>query len=92
MVGMPDEKLGERMCAYVTPVPGDTVSLEDLCDHLASVGVAKYKYPERIEIIEAIPRNPVGKILKKKSEGRDGGLIPWPVRRQPRRPVVNQCF
>ncbi len=65
VVGMPDEKLGERMCAYVTPVPGDTVSLEDLCDHLASVGVAKYKYPERIEIIEAIPRNPVGKILKK---------------------------
>ncbi len=65
VVGMPDEKLGERMCAYVTPVPGDTVTLEDLCDHLASVGVAKYKYPERIEIIEAIPRNPVGKILKK---------------------------
>ena len=65
VVGMPDDKLGERMCAYVTPVPGDTVSLEDLCDHLASVGVAKYKYPERIEIIEAIPRNPVGKILKK---------------------------
>jgi acyl-CoA synthetase (AMP-forming)/AMP-acid ligase II len=65
VVGMPDDKLGERMCAYVTPVPGESVTLEDLCDHLASVGVAKYKYPERIEIIEAIPRNPVGKILKK---------------------------
>lgn len=65
VVGMPDEKLGERMCAYVTPVAGETVELADLVDHLASVGVAKYKYPERIEIRDAIPRNPVGKILKK---------------------------
>lgn len=65
VVGMPDEKLGERMCAYVVPAPGQGVTLEDLTDLLEQKGVARYKHPERLEIIETIPRNPVGKILKK---------------------------
>ena len=62
---MPDEKLGERMCAYVVPAPDQTVTLEDLTGLLAQKGVARYKYPERLETCEQIPRNPVGKVLKK---------------------------
>ena len=65
VVGFPDEKLGERMCAYVTPVPDVSVHLEDLVGFLEEKGVAKYKHPERLELIDAIPRNPVGKVLKK---------------------------
>ncbi|MFH0998532.1 MAG: class I adenylate-forming enzyme family protein [Pseudomonadota bacterium] len=65
VVGMLDEKLGERMCAYIVPMKSKTVTLEDLTILLTEKGVAKYKHPERIEIVEAIPRNPVGKILKK---------------------------
>ena len=65
VVGMPDEKLGERSCAYVVPAAGETVRLEDLTALLTEKGVARYKHPERIEIIDRIPRNPVGKILKK---------------------------
>ncbi|BBO69753.1 2,3-dihydroxybenzoate-AMP ligase [Desulfosarcina alkanivorans] len=65
VVGMPDEKLGERMCAYVVPVPGQTVTFDELVCLLNEKGVARYKHPERLEYLEQIPRNPVGKILKK---------------------------
>ncbi len=65
VVGMPDEKLGERMCAYIVTKTDDTVELKDLAELLEAKGVARYKHPERIETIDLIPRNPVGKILKK---------------------------
>lgn len=65
VVGMPDEKLGERMCVYVVPAPEQTVTLEDLTGLLTEEGVARYKHPEHLEICSQIPRNPVGKILKK---------------------------
>ena len=64
-VGMPDENLGERTCVYVVPKPGQTVTLESLTAYMRDQGVATYKLPERLEVVEAIPRNPVGKILKK---------------------------
>ncbi|MGQ9485154.1 MAG: hypothetical protein ACUVSA_09335 [Desulfosoma sp.] len=47
------------------PKPGQTVTLEDLTGYMKDQGVATYKLPERLELVEAIPRNPVGKILKK---------------------------
>lgn len=65
VVGMPDEKLGERMCAYVVPSPGQDVTLEELTGLLNEKGIARYKHPEKLEVCEQIPRNPVGKILKK---------------------------
>lgn len=65
VVGMPDEKLGERMCAYVLPAPDQSVTLEDLKGLLTEKGVARYKHPERLEVCDQIPRNPVGKVLKK---------------------------
>lgn len=64
-VGMPDENLGERTCVYVVPKPGQTVTLESLTAYMREQGVATYKLPERLEVVEVIPRNPVGKILKK---------------------------
>ncbi|MEJ5366221.1 MAG: AMP-binding protein [Desulfosoma sp.] len=64
-VGMPDENLGERTCVYVVPKPGQTVTMESITAYMREQGVATYKLPERLEVVEAIPRNPVGKILKK---------------------------
>jgi non-ribosomal peptide synthetase component E (peptide arylation enzyme) len=64
VVSIPDERLGEKMCAYIVPNPGKNVVLADLTELLEEKGVAKYKWPERIEITDAIPRNPVGKIVK----------------------------
>jgi non-ribosomal peptide synthetase component E (peptide arylation enzyme) len=64
-VGMSDQDLGERTCVYAVPKPGQTLTLEGIVAFMKEVGVAVYKLPEHLEIVEAIPRNPVGKILKK---------------------------
>lgn len=64
VVGMPDERLGEKCCAYVEPKSGETMSLEDVQAFMAAAGVAKYKWPERVETIDQLPRTPTGKVLK----------------------------
>ncbi|WDP93297.1 MAG: acyl--CoA ligase [Desulfobacter sp.] len=65
VVGMPDDKMGEKMCVYAVPAEGADLTLEDLVRFLEAQGVARYKHPERLELLEMIPRNPVGKVLKK---------------------------
>jgi acyl-CoA synthetase (AMP-forming)/AMP-acid ligase II len=74
LVGMPDPVLGERLCAFVAPrVPGDEPTLDSLLDLLRTAEVARFKWPERLEIVPALPRNPVGKILKRELRRR---LVP----------------
>lgn len=63
-VAMPDHTLGERTCVYVVPAPEETITLEEASSFMKEQGIAVYKLPERLEIVDAIPRNPVGKILK----------------------------
>jgi 2,3-dihydroxybenzoate-AMP ligase len=65
VVAMPDAVLGERVCAYVIPRSGVELSLESITRHLAEHGVAKYKWPERLEFIDRWPLTAVGKIDKK---------------------------
>ncbi|MVU80928.1 AMP-binding protein [Nocardia sp. ET3-3] len=65
VVGYPDPVLGEKCCAVVVPAPGASVTLADLVAHLRSREVASFKLPERLEITDALPRNPVGKILRR---------------------------
>jgi non-ribosomal peptide synthetase component E (peptide arylation enzyme) len=65
-VGYPDQRLGERMCAFVTLVPEAAVpTLEELVAFLEADGLARIKVPERLEVIDAMPLNPAGKILKR---------------------------
>lgn len=66
VIGYPDERLGERACAVVAPKSGETVTLEEIVDYLKSKDVAVYKLPERLMIVAALPRNPVGKVLKRR--------------------------
>ena len=65
VVGMPDPILGERVCAYVV-LRRDSVapSVQELGGHLEKFGMAKFKWPERIETIEALPLTKVGKLDK----------------------------
>jgi acyl-CoA synthetase (AMP-forming)/AMP-acid ligase II len=63
-VALPDEVMGERTCVFVVPRPGQTVDLAELVSFMKDKDMAVYKLPERLEIIDRIPRNPVGKILK----------------------------
>ncbi len=63
-VPMPDPVLGERMCAFVIPQPGMTPSLEDIVRFLLDKGIAKYKLPERLELVDNFPLSNVGKVSK----------------------------
>ncbi|MFF5209491.1 class I adenylate-forming enzyme family protein [Streptosporangium sp. NPDC000396] len=65
VVGYADEVLGERVCAVVAPRPGLAVDLASVVDFLREKGIASYKLPERLEVVAALPRNPLGKILKR---------------------------
>lgn len=66
LVAMPDEVLGERACAYLIVEPGhEPPTVATLGDHLLGCGLAKYKLPERIEIVPAFPLTNVGKVAKK---------------------------
>ncbi|GAA2857145.1 (2,3-dihydroxybenzoyl)adenylate synthase [Pseudonocardia halophobica] len=64
VVAMPDPRLGERTCAYVV-VEGPDLTLPEVQEHFAGLGVAKFKWPERIEHLAEIPRTLVGKTDKK---------------------------
>jgi acyl-CoA synthetase (AMP-forming)/AMP-acid ligase II len=64
-VAMPDEMLGEKVCVYVVPREGQIVELAEVAGFMKEKGIASYKIPERLEVVSAIPRNPVGKVLKK---------------------------
>ena len=66
LVGMPDDNLGERVCAFVAPrADADPPTLDSLIAVLREQQVARFKWPERLEIVTALPRNPVGKVLKR---------------------------
>ncbi|EOW06906.1 short-chain-fatty-acid-CoA ligase [Escherichia coli KTE100] len=65
VVAMPDERLGERSCAYVVlKAPHHSLSLEEVVAFFSRKRVSKYKYPEHIVVIEKLPRTASGKIQK----------------------------
>ncbi|WP_202385286.1 medium-chain fatty-acid--CoA ligase [Escherichia coli] len=65
VVAMPDERLGERSCAYVVlKAPHHSLSLEEVVAFFSRKRVAKYKYPEHIVVIEKLPRTASGKKQK----------------------------
>jgi acyl-CoA synthetase (AMP-forming)/AMP-acid ligase II len=67
VVGLPDDRTGERACAVIVPIrePGkSTPDVANLLALLQSKGVAKFKAPEQVVIWDALPKNDAGKILK----------------------------
>ena len=64
VIGVPDEKWGETVKACVVPAPGATVSLAEL-EALSRAHLAGYKRPTSVDVLEALPRNATGKILRK---------------------------
>jgi len=63
-VAMPDAQLGERACAFIVAT-GDPITLDEIREHLAALGVAKFKWPERLEWVTKLPRSNVGKLDKR---------------------------
>lgn len=64
IVGMPDPVLGERVCAFVVPGAGARPTVASFANYLDQRGVAKFKWPERVEIVEELPLGPGGKVQK----------------------------
>ena len=63
VIGTPDPRWGERICAVVVPKPGATVDLEEL-RAFAAQRVGRYKLPLQLILLDALPRNATGKVLK----------------------------
>ena len=64
VTGYDDEILGERVGVVAVLNEGCGVTLEEIIDFLKDLGIAKYKLPENLKIIDELPRNPVGKVLR----------------------------
>ena len=64
VVGIPDPRLGERICAFVILEKGDSLDLAEVQDWMRQAGVAKQKWPERIEIVNELPMTPSGKVQR----------------------------
>ncbi|HWP86199.1 MAG TPA: AMP-binding protein, partial [Terriglobia bacterium] len=65
VVAMPDPVLGEKSCAFVILRPGHQLTLPQLSAFLLQKKIAKFKLPERLEVVEAFPLTSVGKVSKK---------------------------
>jgi acyl-CoA synthetase (AMP-forming)/AMP-acid ligase II len=66
IVGLPNQKTGERACAVIVPRSGEEPDVADLRSFLEERRVARFKIPEQVELWTELPRNPAGKILKNK--------------------------
>ena len=63
-IPVPDDVLGERMCACVVP-HSEPPTLDELVTFLRGHEIATFKLPERLEILDAFPLSPIGKVSKK---------------------------
>lgn len=64
IVGVADAQTGEKACAVIVPCGDAKPMVADLANFLSGFGVAKFKYPERVELRAALPKNEAGKVLK----------------------------
>jgi acyl-CoA synthetase (AMP-forming)/AMP-acid ligase II len=65
VVGLPDDASGERACAVVVCAPDATLTFDELVAHCRAGQLSTHKIPEQLEIVDALPRNPSGKVLKR---------------------------
>ncbi|HLB12210.1 MAG TPA: AMP-binding protein [Dehalococcoidia bacterium] len=65
VIGMPDPEMGERLCAYVILRPGQSLTFQELCSFLLGKQIAKFKLPERLELVGEFPLTNIGKVSKK---------------------------
>jgi acyl-CoA synthetase (AMP-forming)/AMP-acid ligase II len=63
IVAMPHVRLGEAVCAYVIPAAG-ALTLADIVAYLEGAGIARQKFPERLELVSELPRTAAGKVKK----------------------------
>ncbi len=66
VVGYADEVMEERVCAVAVPKEGELLELKEIVEFLKEKQVAVFKWPERLLMVDQLPRNPLGKVLRAK--------------------------
>lgn len=75
-VGMPDQRLGEKVCCFIVPADGQLPpTLEELSRYLLDRGLAIQKVPERVEVVSALPMTATGKVQKHLLRAEIAGLL-----------------
>ena len=64
VVGLPHERLGERVCACVVLASGAALDFETMVERLRAIGLATFKLPERLEVLDSLPVTASGKVQK----------------------------
>ena len=64
IIPFPDELLGEKACICIERNKGTTITLNDVTRHLEQNGIAKYKWPDRLEIVDVMPMTPTRKVMR----------------------------
>jgi non-ribosomal peptide synthetase component E (peptide arylation enzyme) len=72
VIGLPDPRTGERVCAVVVTRSGAELPLEEVARHCRAEGLARQKTPEQVETMAELPRNAMGKVLKPQLRARFG--------------------
>jgi len=65
VTGYDDEILGEKVGVVAVVAGDETISLEEIIDFLKEKKIAKYKMPEDLRVVDDLPKNPVGKVLRR---------------------------
>jgi acyl-CoA synthetase (AMP-forming)/AMP-acid ligase II len=65
VAAMPDPQMGEKVCLFAVLTPGARLDLPDVTAFCDAAGLARFKWPERLEVIEALPRTPLAKLDRK---------------------------
>jgi non-ribosomal peptide synthetase component E (peptide arylation enzyme) len=73
VIGVPDAASGERACAVVVCRAGEQLGLTEMVSYLRELRLSAHKIPEQLELVEVLPRNPSGKVLKKDLRETFGG-------------------
>ncbi|ORA19091.1 AMP-binding protein [Mycobacterium arosiense] len=68
VIGVPDERFGQRLAAYVVTRPGSGIDADELREYLKG-RVSRFEQPRDINIVDSIPRNPTGKVLRRELSG-----------------------
>ncbi|MCC7075632.1 MAG: AMP-binding protein [Acidimicrobiia bacterium] len=73
LIGLPDPATGERACAVVAAAPGtEPITFEEMQAHCRENGLMMQKIPEQLEVVDALPRNTAGKVMKQDLRARFG--------------------